>query len=122
MAKVDLNTAIRNLVAVEVERTLEPYRQLLERLEQFVGGAPARRGPGRPPKAGGRGRPGRKAAKAGTGDASKFKVGQAVKYRQGRGEFEATVAAVDTEKNLVSLERSKDGKKVDRPASKIYPA
>ena len=121
MAKVDLNTAIRNLVAVEVERTLEPYRQLLERLEQFVGGASVRRGPGRPPKAGNRGRPARR-AKVGAGDASKFKVGQAVKYRQGRGEFEATVSAVDTEKNLVSLERSKDGKKVDRPASKIYQA
>ncbi|MGC4115864.1 MAG: hypothetical protein QM765_14970 [Myxococcales bacterium] len=118
MARDDRNTAIRNLVAVEVERTLEPYRELLERAEQFVSGAPARHGPGRPPKAAGRARPARRAAK-GSGDASKFKVGQAVKYRQGRGEFEATVAEVDAEKNLVTVERSKDGKKVVRPASKI---
>ena len=122
MPRVDLNDAIRNLVAGEVERTLAPYQQLLARLEQFMGGAPAPRGPGRPPKAGGRARPARRPAKLGKGDASKFKVGQAVKYRQGRGEFEATVSAVDTGTNIVSIERIKDGKKIDRPASKLYEA
>jgi ribosomal protein L16/L10AE len=45
-----------------------------------------------------------------------------VRYRQGRGEFEAKVVEVDTEKNLVTVERAKDGKKVSRPAAKLYPA
>ena len=121
MAKADLNTAIRNLVVTEVESILEPYRGLLERMAGFFGSAPASRGPGRPPRAEGRGRPARRAARsANMGDASKFKVGQAVRYRQGRGEFEATITAVDVEGGMVSIERTSDGKKLDRPASKIY--
>jgi sRNA-binding protein len=122
MPNVDLNAAIRKLVAAEVDRTLEPYQQMLERLVQLLGQKPARRGPGRPPKAAGarRGRKARKARKGGKGDASRFREGQVVKYRQGRGEFEATVLAVDVENNSVKLERKKDGKKVERPATKIY--
>lgn len=121
MANVDLNTAIKNLVATEVAKTLEPYRLMLERLAAFIEGSPAPRGPGRPPKAAG-GKRGRKARKNGKNAASKFEAGMAVRYRQGRGEFDAKVASVDVEKNQVALVRAKDGKKVNRPASKIYPA
>jgi len=124
MANVDLNAAIRNLVAAEVEKTLEPYRELLERMESFVRGEAPKRGPGRPPKAAGAKKPGRKPGKRAKaqGDASKFQVGQAVKYKQGRGEFDATVTGVDVEANTVQIERSKDGKKLTRPAGKVYPA
>ncbi|MFN7130500.1 MAG: hypothetical protein ACK4N5_00360, partial [Myxococcales bacterium] len=124
------DAAVRAKVVEEVERVFGPYRDLLDGLSAFVSGqaAPPRRGPGRPRaapnaprRAGGRGR-GRKAAAAqsGGGDASKFTEGQEVKYRQGRGEFEAVVMRIDRENNVLFLERKKDGKKVQRPASKIY--
>ncbi|MBI5547325.1 MAG: hypothetical protein HY901_25870 [Deltaproteobacteria bacterium] len=120
MANVDLNGAIRGLVAAEVERALEPYRLMLDRLASVIGAKPERAAPGRAPKAGAAPRRGPKPARAGKGDASKFQEGQAVRYRQGRGEFEATVLAIDTERNVVTVERAKDGKKVERPAAKIY--
>ncbi len=120
MANVDLNAAIRSLVAAEVEQALEPYRDLLERMENFVRGA-APRGPVAVAKKKPGRKPGKRAAKA-KGDASKFSVGQSVKYKQGRGEFEATVRSVDLEANTVEIERVKDGKKLSRPAGKIYAA
>ncbi|HCF59570.1 MAG TPA: hypothetical protein DFS52_16445, partial [Myxococcales bacterium] len=53
-------------------------------------------------------------------DASRFHEDQLVRYKQGRGEFEAKVIAVDTKANLVTLERTTDKKQVERPAGKIY--
>lgn len=107
--------------------------------------APVRRGPGRPPRAAAattstptsrrrappsavKARSGAKAkaskapksSKPGRGEAGSFRAGQAVKYRQGRGEFEATVVVFDSDKGTVSLKRNKDGKKVVRPISKVY--
>jgi sRNA-binding protein len=128
MANVDLNSAIRNLVSAEVEKTLQPYRQMLERFAQAIGSAPAARGPGRPRKVAAEAAParrgGRKARKAVAvaGDAAKFSEGQSVRYKQGRGEFEAKVVSVDKETNIVTVERAKDGKVVARPAAKIYAA
>jgi len=128
MSNVDLNASIRGLVSGEVEKILLPYRQILERMAQFMGEKPAKRGPGRPPKAavaaGGKKhrRKGRKARKAGKGDVSKFREGQTVHYKQGRGEFEASVVAIDLAAGSLLLERAKDGKKVNRPAAKVYAA
>ena len=51
----------------------------------------------------------------GRGDASKFKDGQAVRYKQGRGEFEAKVVKIDADSNTVTIQRAKDGKKTMNP-------
>ncbi len=127
---VDLDSAIRSLVAEEVEKTLAPYRDVLERFSRAIGDAPVRRGPGRPPRnvsapapAAPKRRRARRAAGAGEkGDVSKFTEGQDVKYRQGRGEFEATITRIDREKNVLTLARKSDGKKVERPPAKVYAA
>jgi sRNA-binding protein len=127
MAKFDMEAVIRTMVAEEVERSLEPYRDLLAGMAKLAGGEAPRRRPGRPaavraeaaPAA--RRGPGRPRKSAGT-DASKFTVGQAVRYKQGRGEFDASIVRIDPETNVVTLERSKDKKQVERPADKIYAA
>ena len=51
--------------------------------------------------------------------AAAFLPGQTVKYAQGRGSFEASVTKVDGATGLVSLTRAKDGKALERLASKI---
>jgi hypothetical protein len=122
MSKNNFDAAIRNLVGEEIERSLVPYRELLAQIADFVG-MPSR-GPVRPARevaepAGGRGRR-RVVRRAGKGDASQFREGQTVQYKQGRGIFEATVVAIDTERNVVTIERAKDHKQVDRPAAKVY--
>ena len=130
----DFNSMIASLVSSEVERLLAPYRNILERFSSFVGAAPARRGPGRPrknaAKATRRGRPARAARRARRGSkgksltrlAKKFSAGQAVKYRQGTGTFDAKVVAIDTASGMVTVARIKDGKKVRRPATKVIVA
>jgi len=45
-----------------------------------------------------------------------------VTYRQGRGSFEARIVRFDSEKKELVLERLSDGKRVVRPASKVYTA
>lgn len=114
---VDLNSAIRELVAASVKETLAPYLETLERLGVFMGGT-RRRGPGRPPKA----TRGSTRATANRGDATKFSVGQPVSYKQGRGQFDAKVVKIDSNTNTVTVERAKDRKRVERPASKIMAA
>ena len=127
MANTDLNAVLAALVADQVNVTLAPYNDLIARMNAFLGIAPsARRGPGRPPKtenvvAGAR-RGGLRSAPRAKGDpklAAKFSEGQAVKYRQGRGTFEAKVIAIDTTAGTVTVERDSDGKKVRRPAAKL---
>jgi hypothetical protein len=125
MSAIDLNDAIRNLVEAEVHRVLDPYRFVLDRLSAFAGAAPAQRSVGRPPRGAGRParRGGRRAvSRGGNGDASKFQEGQSVKYQQGRGVFVAKVVKIDADANRVMLERERDGKKLSRPASRVYPA
>lgn len=51
--------------------------------------------------------------------AKNFSVGQKVRYRQGRGEFEATVEEVNQNRGELVLKRVTDGKIVERPASKV---
>jgi hypothetical protein len=134
MPTLDLNDAVRSLVADEVDAALAPYRSTLQALATLAGGGAVRRGPGRPPgsrnKGAGRpakarrGRPPKRAARSagGGGDASKFSNGQAVRYKQGRGEFAAKVVKIDANNNRVTIERDHDGKKVVRPADKVYAA
>lgn len=56
-------------------------------------------------------------------EASKqFSVGQKVRYRQGRGEFEATVEVNDQNAGELVLNRVSDGKIVRRPATKVTAA
>ena len=122
MAAIDLNAVIRDLVVAEIEQTLEPYRNVLDRLGNLMGAAPAA-APAAPraarrPARRGRGR-GRAAAAEGKGDASTFGIGQTVRYRQGRGLFEATVSKIDVAAGVLTLQRKSDGKVVSRPASKV---
>lgn len=45
-----------------------------------------------------------------------------VRYRQGRGTFEARIVSFDRETKMITLERLSDGKRVERPSSKVYSA
>ena len=45
-----------------------------------------------------------------------------VRYRQGRGFFEARIVRFDSATKTLTLERLSDGQRVMRPASKVYPA
>ncbi len=126
MANVDLNDAISSLVASEVERVLQPYRGVLERMAEFAGvSTVVKRGPGRPPASAAAAtttvaRRSRRPVREMGGDVSDFREGQSVQYKQGRGIFDATVLSVNVESGMLMLQRSKDGKKVERPASKVY--
>ena len=131
MPSVDLNAAIAALVADAVKQELEPYMSTLDKVAAFVGGAPTRRGPGRPRKAikpvpfrrfVHPRRPSGSKLKVAIRAAKKLSAGQKVTYRQGRGAFEAKVVSVDTDAGTVVLERAKDGKKVKRPAAKVSAA
>lgn len=54
--------------------------------------------------------------------AAGFAIGQKVRYRQGRGEFEATVEVNDKNTGELVLKRLSDGKIVRRPATKVTAA
>ncbi len=145
MRETDLNAILRDLISEEVSSTLQPYLSLLERMAAFVGAAPVaaakpqRRGRAAaiavaaPAEAPARGRGGRRGARRGAGrrgpgrapraaggDISRFQEGQLVRYRQGRGEFEATVIGIDTDRNVLVIQRTSDDKRVERPADKVY--
>ena len=129
MPNVDLNAAIANLVAAEVKAILEPYMSTLDRVAAFVGGQPARRGPGRPRKSAGlKAKPSHRRARRGSNVKraarllKKFSEGQSVTYKQGRGAFEAKVLSIDTEAGTLILARATDGKKVMRPVRKVTAA
>jgi hypothetical protein len=53
------------------------------------------------------------------GNASRFRVGQLVSYRQGRGAFNAKVIAVDAKTNTVTVKNPSKPARV-RPAAKVY--
>lgn len=54
--------------------------------------------------------------------AKNFSVGQKVRYRQGRGEFDAVVDEIRSGTGILILRREQDGKRVGRPASKVIEA
>jgi hypothetical protein len=128
MANMDLGGLISELVEQRVHSILGPHMEALERISSFLGMA-HRRSPGRPAgsrtakrgpgRTGRTGRPSRSARRGG-GDVAKFEEGQKVRYRQGKGEFEATVLRTDAKAGTVTVQRNKDGKRVTRPADKIY--
>jgi sRNA-binding protein len=120
----DLNEAVRQIVLQEIDSALEPYKRTLQALATLSG---VRAGPGRPPgsknvRRGRRVQAKRRSSGRAVGDASKFSVGQGVRYKQGRGEFDAKILKIDQDANRVTVERSNDGKKVVRPADKVYAA
>jgi hypothetical protein len=47
---------------------------------------------------------------------------EVVRYRQGRGFFDARIVRFDQVTKMITLERLADGKRLVRPASKVYPA
>lgn len=126
MAKLDMSAVIRAIVAEEVKAQLAPYADVLVDLQKLVGNDIPRRGPGRPAAARAE-RPRRapRADKALVSEAAKAEVkryqeGQLVRYKQGRGEFEATIIGIDLEMGMLKLERTSDKKQVARPADKVY--
>ncbi|NOK05932.1 MULTISPECIES: PspA [Myxococcus] len=89
---------------------------------------PTRAGPA-PQKSRGRPRAAGRTATAAAPSASpspeapvSFAVGQEVRYKQGRGAFNAKVKAVDEKAKTVTVERVSDGKQVVRPFDKVTPA
>lgn len=130
MAKMDMSAVIRAIVAEEVKTQLAPYADVLVDLQKLVGtDMTVRRGPGRPtaPRAD---KPRRAAARgdkpalvseAAKTEVLKYQEGQQVRYKQGRGEFEAIIVGIDAEMGMLKLERTSDKKQVARPADKVYP-
>lgn len=47
-------------------------------------------------------------------------AGALVTYRQGRGTFDAEVIRIDELSKMVTLQRTLDGKRVIRPADRVY--
>lgn len=126
MAKMDMSAVIRAIVAEEVKAQLAPYADVLGDLQRLVGTEMPRRGPGRPTARAEKPRRAPRADKAMVSEAAKAAVGryqdgQLVRYKQGRGEFEATIVGIDSEMGLLKLERTSDKKQVARPADKVYP-
>lgn len=65
---------------------------------------------------------GAKAARAPRGPRGGLKGGDYVYYRQGRGTFVARVAEVDSDNSTAVVRRLTDGKRVERPLSKLRRA
>lgn len=57
---------------------------------------------------------------AASGPAEALGKGSIVHYKQGRGEFEARIVAFDAATRTVTLERLRDGRRVKRPAARVY--
>ena len=125
MAKMDMSAVIRAIVAEEVKAQLAPYADVLGDLQKLVGTDIPRRGPGRPVARAEKPRRTPRADKAMVSDAAKeavknYREDQLVRYKQGRGEFEAKVIGIDLEMGMLKLERTSDKKQVARPADKVY--
>lgn len=113
MSAVDFDAAVRTVVTSEIESALAPHRDLLDRMVAFLGQPPAA-------SVSRRGGEQSRTQKAPTGDVSRLQVGQTVRYRQGRGEFDALITKIDAASGFVTLTRVFDNKLVERPASKVY--
>jgi sRNA-binding protein len=145
MAQLDLEKALRKVIARQVREALAPHLVMLEALAKLVrdhgqpdaaGSRPARRSSrGQQPPADSRNvvataAPGKasrtRRSSASTsaranGDASPFTVGQEVQIRQGRGLLDATVMAIQADGSLL-LEAGKERRQVVRQASKVLTA
>ena len=128
MRETDFVEVVEQMVAEELALRLAPYRKLLSRLDEAKAIVKPRKGPGRPPRAeleklealltGGRIARGPKGPGRPAKAARSFKPGNVVKYRQGRGTFEAFVIRTEPDGDVV-VERIADGKRVKRPAAKL---
>jgi hypothetical protein len=95
---MNLEQAIREAIAEEVERAIGPYVDTLRALSSLSSV------PRKPSRA----------------QAGSSRVGSFVRYRQGRGTFRARVIVM--ERGVAEVERVSDGKRVRRPVSKLMPA
>jgi len=123
-----LDSAISAIVTEEVAAALAPYRPTLDRMASLLAplGGKSKQAQATPSKRQSSS-PGRKSrarrvkggAKKALRIAKTLAVGQAVSYKQGRGDFAATIVAIDPSTGDVLLKRDRDGKEVIRPAFKI---
>ncbi|HEY3447361.1 MAG TPA: hypothetical protein VGK67_13400 [Myxococcales bacterium] len=132
MRETDFAQVVEEMVAEELSLRLEPFKKLLQRLDEARSVVQPRKGPGRPPRAeiekleailtGGRIARGAKRAPAAAARPARasrsLKPGDVVKYRQGRGTFDAFVIRSEPGGDVV-VERISDGKRVKRPAAKL---
>ncbi|MGC4118318.1 MAG: hypothetical protein QM765_27945 [Myxococcales bacterium] len=132
MRETDFVQVVEEMVAEELSLRLAPFKALLQRLDKARAVIKPRKGPGRPPRAeleklesiltGGRlaRRDGgsRAAPSPARAHGRVFKPGDVVKYRQGRGTFEAFVIRTEPDGDVV-VERISDGKRVKRPGHKL---
>lgn len=121
----DLNAAIATIVAEQVAASIAPYRGVLDRMAALFGNATAAKEPAalrarRRPERRVAKRRGRTAKTAASAAPVNFDIGQSVMYRQGRGAFDAKVVKIAGD--TLTLERTKDGAKVNRPAAKVIAA
>lgn len=101
---------IQRLIQETVQRVLSPHLEALHRLSVFLGdGRPMRVSKKLP----------RRNVMAKKVATNSFNYGDVVKYRAGRGEYSAMVLGTSPDGRL-KLEREKDGKRVLRPAAKVY--
>lgn len=100
MTTIDLNALVENAVAQKIESLLSNLNPAKPVAKVSAPIAPRTR--------------------RGKGTAGTVEVGHKVLYRQGRGEFEAVVTAVNKDGGMVTLKRVKDGKEVTRPLTKLY--
>jgi hypothetical protein len=117
---LNLDSAIRALVAEEVARVLFPHQNTLSRLEGLFGTPGARAAVKGSVKGAAKGRKAsRKADKAKRIDWARYAEGAKVTYQVGRGTFDAKIVAIDKDSGLLTLERAKDKKKFQRAAAKV---
>lgn len=95
---------IQKFAQAKVEEALAPYKDTILRLGQFLN-LPV------PPVS--------TAPKAFVQAQVTLQAGQRVHYKQGRGQFEATVLSVNSANGTAKLQRI-DGKQIVRPMHKIY--
>lgn len=117
---MEIQEQFEALVNKGVAKALEPYSEAIIALAKLVRSAEpeAQEERTEAPKAK------RKAAepriyKDAVEAAGRFSVGQEVRYRQGRGVFNATVYEINSNTGVIVLKRNQDGKIVERPASKV---
>lgn len=127
--KPGINEAIAALVAAEVSKAMAAHEPNLARLQTFLSGgvasptasAAAKKTttatkPGTKPAVHTAGGPGAVVA------AAKYKEGEKVIYKQGRGDFPSVILEINRETGILTVKRDKDGKVIERPADKVYTA
>lgn len=123
MEQKEIQEQFEALVNKGVAKALSPYRDAIIALAELVRSAAPDAQEKRPAATRAKRASAEPRVVKGAVEASKqFSVGQKVRYRQGRGEFEATVEVNDQNAGELVLNRVSDGKIVRRPATKVTAA